>query len=347
MLITNQGHTLKDDFNSAATESKEIWIASGYISRGGCEALELERHAGAATSVRVVIGRAMIDGLSQNVIDYLMNVLGPSCIATGGGVRIAPATSPFHSKIYALRYSDGFRTWVGSSNLSLNGLAEWTEATIEIEVSVQKRALFAEITRLWNLSTPIEHIASLIPLKLPSRRRLPTNAVSPASARRDVSESDFEVDRPGIILSLLNSKGVVSAQDGLNWGNGFRGQKPRNPDDACFAVPRLALGELSAILGTANHGDVFQVTMHDGTTMDLMLQGGDRGKYLPKFLTTDPNSTLGRWILRKVLRLPPGSIVTRTVLESYGRTHVGIYFDGVDSLTATRKLFIDFSVPRS
>jgi hypothetical protein len=79
--------------------------------------------------------------------------------------------------------------------------------------------------------------------------------------------------------------------------------------------------------------------------MLLKLQGGNKAKNKPKNLSTNPNSILGKWILRDILKIPAGTVVTKEMLEAYGRTHVGIYRDGADP-TGKPTLYVDFSVPK-
>ncbi len=137
------------------------------------------------------------------------------------------------------------------------------------------------------------------------------------------SHSDSAIS--DVCLSLLDGGAGVPERSGLNWG--MAGGRPRNTDECYIAIPSSKCRELKQVLGTCRPGHEFIAICHDGTRLNLRLQGkrlSTEGFVAKQISTAGRTSDLGAWLLRKCLQITPGFAVTLADLQRYGRTDVVI-----------------------
>ncbi|MDR3206103.1 MAG: NgoFVII family restriction endonuclease [Candidatus Methanoplasma sp.] len=129
--------------------------------------------------------------------------------------------------------------------------------------------------------------------------------------------------RPSVHLPLFSAKKgggrCVPEKSGLNHWNAS-GRK-RNMDEAYIRVPAKTLRENSGFF--PQRGVSFKLRLPDGGVLSAKIcQEGD------KALMSDPNSALGRWLLRDVLKLEPGSLATYGLLDGLGIDHAVVTKNG-------------------
>lgn len=324
-LVTNTNNeTLLETIAESVAQSTSFICASAYISEGGCALLDLPRVASTAT-VRIVVGRALLEGMYVRTREYLQN-LDRVSRARGGGVRVSP--TGFHSKLYAMDTPDRQVCSVGSSNLTENGLQAWREANWVSEEREAYSRVLGEADRLWDSSVDFDVVLDEIPVKTPSARKI--------GAEPD-EVIEFEIE-PGhkeqvLSISLVDSAGSVPLSSGLNWAFG-RG-RPRKRHECYIRLPRAALDVASHVFGSADMGTIFHAVTHDGAHLRMRLQGrayADRNE--AKQISTDgDNSRLGLWMIRECLGVTTDRRVTRNDLDDYGRTtiqfkRIGTHDDG-------------------
>lgn len=325
-MITNRPNSLFSLLAPEVITSDEVIIASAYVSPAACEQLDL-RSIGVKKCIFIVIGRAVAEGLIPTDIQYFIQ-LDKLLSLKGGGVRIGKA--PFHSKLYITKKGSKSKLWIGSSNCTLNGLKLWHEANIEVADS-------KVILEAVNLCRALFKDGRSIKTVKKKQRVI----TSPGSALSYSAAPDFPTqDHDTFELSLLDRNGNIPEKSGLNWWNGA-GRK-RNPDEAYIPIRKNALKVLRSVLGQIKRGDEIDAITHDGTKIRIKFEGSAKAKGVdPKQLSSAGDKTvLGKWILRKILRLKPNQLVTKKILMEYGRT--SLTFSKLIQPDGSTLLFIDF-----
>lgn len=125
-----------------------------------------------------------------------------------------------------------------------------------------------------------------------------------------------------VVLPLYSPRtGEVEEKSGLNAWNAAPRSKggPRRPHDEVYIVvptwiheekPNFFNYRKGMDLRDVPHFDV-KLPNKEKLTMKLVQQGG-------KAISSNPLTTLGSWILREVLNIPPGTLVTRSMLNTIG-----------------------------
>lgn len=112
-----------------------------------------------------------------------------------------------------------------------------------------------------------------------------------------------------VFLPLYGGGGEVFERSGLNQWNA--GGRTRHDDEAYIPVPVEVHRYFPGFFPPRD--EHFQLKFPDGTIRESKIcQAGG------KALMTKSNRELGNWLLRKVLRLQPGELVTRQLLDDLG-----------------------------
>lgn len=342
MFTSNRnGRTLEDQLIEAVRDSTELVIASAYVSPEACESIGL-REKGGNSPVRLVIGRAQQEGLPPQTLAYLRN-LDAELQATGGGIRVS--ADGFHSKLYCVNPSSPEdRVWVGSSNLTKHGLSDWREGTVEVTSEATQRQVCEEAEELWRTGIPIR--TAEVPTRIPARHPRAARPRTAADVTDQIPAEPSETDgTPGLLITLLDPRNnEVQEASGLNWWNGAG--RVRDPNEALIALRAVHLPQAEVVFGSADRDTVVEAVTHDGGMLVLQIEGNGpirNGRQKGKQITTRGDKTLlGEWILRDCLGLPPNTLVTREILEAYGRTTIGFYRLGVNTETGRPRVLMDF-----
>lgn len=150
-----------------------------------------------------------------------------------------------------------------------------------------------------------------------------------SSLRKRVSKEDIYthiqapqyINRKGIdyvVLPLYSNRGGmpnIPPRSGLNQWNA--NGRPRNFDEIYIPIPKLVHNLYPQFF--PNRDQIFSLLLPSGAHISAKIcqDGG-------KALMSNPNSALGEWLLRKVLRKPYGEIVTIDDLYTYGIDSVKI-----------------------
>jgi HKD family nuclease len=345
LIVNLRPPDLAGELRRAVSHADEIWVVSAYVTPGACADVGLEEQA-ARKPVRVVVGRASEDGAYRPTLQYLMH-LDSVASRAGGGVRAA--APPSHAKVYCFRRAGAAEAFVGSANLTEHGLSEWHECVLRIGDPLAS-AVISEATSLYSAGIPISR-CPVIKLAAPPGRAFlspldPQDAVRAALGARPAAAPSLS---QSVTISLLNRAGHVPSRSGLNWWNG-RG-RPRHEDEAYVHLPAEVVrsGAAALVFGDDAPGTLFTGVTHTGHQLDMMLQGsqpvGPGGRVAAKQITSAGDThSFGTWILRTVLGVPTGSLVTDSHLHSYGRTDITFCRVGQDPATRRPVVFIDFSV---
>lgn len=149
--------------------------------------------------------------------------------------------------------------------------------------------------------------------------------------KNDVSEN--------VILPLYSTKsGKVEEKSGLNQWNAA-GRK-RNPNEIYIPIPSEIREKVYRLFGDFAKTDENH-SMKNSRSFDLLLPNGEKlrckiAQQGGKALMSEHNADLGQWLLRDVLQLKEGELLTREKLD----------FLGIDSVKITKlggnKFTIDF-----
>ena len=115
-----------------------------------------------------------------------------------------------------------------------------------------------------------------------------------------------------VVLPLFSTRGKVQhvpEKSGLNqWNDGGR---KRDADEVYIAIPKIIHSKYPDFFPARDCP--FELHLPDGNLLSAKVcQDGS------KALMSNPNSALGHWILRKVLRIPYGRVVTMADLIRFG-----------------------------
>lgn len=130
----------------------------------------------------------------------------------------------------------------------------------------------------------------------------------------ELTENNKEII-DSIILPLYSTRdGLVPKKSGLNQWNA-RGRK-RDPDEVYIPIPSwIHKSKPNFFIYNTNDfkTDPFNVSLPNGEILSMRVaqQGG-------KALMSDPNKALGKWILRDILDLKEGTLVTKAMLDIIG-----------------------------
>lgn len=122
---------------------------------------------------------------------------------------------------------------------------------------------------------------------------------------------DRETEWRSVVLPLFSTKqdGDVPQKSGLNQWNAAG--RLRDPDEVYIPVPRKVHKEDPTFF--PERDEPFTLKLPNGKSLSAkMCQEGRKG------LMSNPNRDLGHWLLRDVLRIPKGKLVTREMLDIRG-----------------------------
>lgn len=101
--------------------------------------------------------------------------------------------------------------------------------------------------------------------------------------------------------------------------------RARDPNEVYLPVP-TDIHRVAKEFFPRNRVDTFSLLLPNGEKLSAkMCQDGEKG------LMSNPNKALGKWILRDVLKLKEGTIVTRKILDEIGID--SIYIEKIDQRT--------------
>lgn len=320
MFSNNQivNESMMEKLTRLMEESTRLRIAVAYIGESAViwllPAFQRMVHRGA--TAEVFIGRALTEGLFRETLE-ICQTLHSILSRTGGGVYATQMA--FHNKIYAGQIEGSNTAWIGSSNLSINGLTGWREANVRI--TAHHPSINDILNEIDAISVLREDLAQ-VPIVNRRRRR---NRVGTSI---DVQEYPAGPIGPtiGILELPLYSRetGEVQERSGLNWWNG-RG-RPRDRNEACIALSVLDIRpNLNFFPNNAHQGATFLAYTDDGFQIEMQIEGRGplndaTGMRFGKQIASRPGKPIfGEWILRRKLNLPPGTLVTRQMLQNYGR----------------------------
>lgn len=285
--------------------STDVACLSGYVSADALYLLDISQR-GTAARVRILVGMASQDGLLAAVKSTFAKFDKSLATANGGGIRIT--REPSHAKYWLGRRGGGEWTILGSSNLSRQGLYERREANVLDEHGALFGALEGDFEALWADSLPVD--SAPVRLLAPKEPLQDGAAVAAFPAL-----SDEEV--ASVKISLVDKRGEVQGGDGLNWWRNARTGAVRRarPDEACIPIRQSNAAAIKAVLGELHQGLVLHAVVSTGESFDLVLQGEGAGGNAKQIASKGDLQILGRWILREILDLPPGTRVTAKILR--------------------------------
>ena len=123
------------------------------------------------------------------------------------------------------------------------------------------------------------------------------------------------------LYSFRRGLSVVSPKSGLNQWNAAG--RRRDPNEIYIPVPRWIHTRFPGFFPERDHP--FELILPDGVALSAKICQ-DNGKAL----MSNPNKELGQWLLRDILELPEGELLTYAKLEMLGIDSVIIEKTGVD-----------------
>lgn len=149
-----------------------------------------------------------------------------------------------------------------------------------------------------------------------------------------LSHEGFEENYPSVILPLYSAKtGNVEEKSGLNQWNA--GGRDRHKNEVYIPIPSWIHREFEGFFPydpETGDKEPFTLLLPNGEELNAKIcQGGGKG------FMSKPNKALGKWLLRHILKIPSGTLVTKKHLEDAG----------IDSVVVTKldeyKFQIDFA----
>lgn len=321
MFINNQDveNNMLQNIENMLKYCHIFYVATAYISEGAIIRLmpSFMKFISNSGQAEIYIGRAMVEGLNKNTLEACCKL---DILLKNNEGGVYAVNSPFHSKIYVGKNVKSSTAWIGSSNLTLNGLYYWREANFKINSdNLYIEEILKEIDYISNDKISLEEIKIVERIK-------PHEIV-----REEIFEHYTEIDSPitkKLKLPLYSRQlNEVQFGSGLNWWNG--GGRPRNPNEACIA---LSISDIEKnpdfFPDRANQGAIFTVYTDDGVKMKMQIEGGGpidnvTGIRYGKQIASKPHKAqFGEWILRNKLKLEEGTLVTREILKQYGKEEI-------------------------
>lgn len=142
--------------------------------------------------------------------------------------------------------------------------------------------------------------------------KLPSTCSSLHGGVRAALLPDFGAPREdSVILPLYSTAlhGEVSSRSGLNQWNAEG--RPRDPNEVYIPIPQ-SIHDKNAYFFPARD-QIFRLKLPNGSSLTAKVCQQGR-----KALMSNPNKALGKWLLRDVLRIPAGTVVTRKMLDIAG-----------------------------
>ena len=125
--------------------------------------------------------------------------------------------------------------------------------------------------------------------------------------------------QPHVFLPLYSMRGGVKRvpeKSGLNQWNA--GGRPRDPNEIYIPIPAWIHRKFEGFFPPRDQA--FELTLPDRSTMSAKVCQDNS-----KALMSNPNSVLGKWLLRSVLDLKEGELLTYDKLQAIGLDTVVIY----------------------
>lgn len=349
MLITNQTRALSRELQNSLSKGSDLLIASGYVSPAGCEILDLP-NLSRNMPVRLAVGRALADGLSPSTLNYL-GQLHSTARGMGGGVVVGDP--PFHSKIFSVGQGDSKRAvWLGSSNLTSEGLGSGREATVRLSGQDATDA-HQEAEDLWAAGTPLPRASIRKVATSPRGTGATPGGPPPGNEEAEAEEAGPAPPYPAArgkphFCIELAPDGTVPKKSGPNWWNGEG--RERDPDE-CYVPLRAEKRDAAVqVFGTIDPETQFEAITHDGQRLNMQLEGTasdpKRGKPVAKNISSrGEKKSFGKWLLRDTLGLKPRELLTMKKLAAYGRTELCFYRLGTNARSGLPIVYMDFSKP--
>lgn len=196
------------------------------------------------------------------------------------------------------------------------GVIYFTDGSREYSFNVSKSTLYRRFQS--------ENIAFSIPVSI-----LEDPLTTLVSLAESISAGHQAVEtKESLVLPLFSwKKGskIVHEKSGLNLWNA--GGRVRNMDEMYIPIPAWIHRSFDGFFPPKDQK--FMLILPDKTRISAKVcqQGG-------KALMSDPNSALGKWLLRDVFKIPQGEVVTYDLLERVG----------FDSVEVTRNSDTEFSI---
>ena len=248
-----------------------------------------------------------------------------------------------HTKLYIwAKEGKPLYAFTGSANYTNNGFGLNKNSYKEILCACDPQKSMEYYLSLKKIASPCQDKASesvvidVIPTINKSVVKAPitTSSKPPAPITNLLTVLPEATEGERLTISFISKKSGndVPEQHSLNWGNRPPGSKRlAKPGEACIPVSRE--NNRKGFFPPKNVH--FYVHTDDGQRL-LCARGGSDGKNLS---TPDSNIIIGKYF-RDRLGLPLGTLITRKILEKYGRTDVT--FTKIDD----ENYEMDFSVPK-
>ncbi|MFF5818812.1 phospholipase D-like domain-containing protein [Lysinibacillus capsici] len=136
-----------------------------------------------------------------------------------------------------------------------------------------------------------------------------------------------------VVLPLYSARSKkVEERSGLNQWNADDGKRKRKENEVYIPIPAWIHKKFEGFFPyDSNTGDKepFKLTLPNGKVINAKIcQGGGKG------FMSNPNKDLGKWLLRHVLQIPPGEVVTNKHLKKAG----------IDSVVVTKVGEFDYRI---
>ena len=150
------------------------------------------------------------------------------------------------------------------------------------------------------------------------------------------NDKDFKIEKNNyeqLCLRLYsfdskNNKKFIGEKSGLNQWNA--GGRTRNINEIYIPYPAFDRNRSQGFFPSKD--EIFELILPDGKTLQAKICQSDN-----KAIMSNPNSALGKWLLRDVFELEEGKLITYEMLEIYGIDSV------IFTKIADKKYKIDFT----
>ena len=331
-LFTNDklhGGSFKEHLTQQIKHSSEIVIASGYVSKDVISDFTpaIKRAVKNNGTFNLIVGMAFFEGTSATVKKALIDLhetihpLGNS----DSGVKLVWKRR-FHGKVYYFKQSESEKLYVGSSNFSSSGLANYIETTILVdnEETFLKTRSFIDYLNSEELSVYIDKVQELPVIdSSPFRDKVIEAKIESTEARRHDTSTINLAGVPFIDISFERVDKQEKSNLNTYFGEGRWSRKTGK------VIPRNWF-EVEIISSKSEQNNplyprgVFTAITDD----EFEFQCSTHGDNYKNLRSKHKLEILGKWIKKKLQdsgALKPLTPVTLETLDSFGTKFLRLY----------------------
>ena len=335
--------TFSKEFNRLLFESKTLDIAVGYVSEKSLEYIADHIHKVGSPYCNLIIGMHFFDKFTYSQYALAKELEFFLTENKLGSVKLLKSF-PYHGKVYC--FDDGIKrtSLVGSSNLS-NILPHQSVKQYEFDLVVNDQDLntkiFDFVSELTSAAYSLCDIQDEIQIKKSSNLMEGLTGVAFVGLDEIEKVSNILVTEQTITIPLKPNEQAANSNLNTFFGKGRENKKTKiEKRRPWYEVELIVSKDITATEHYPKSSKTrqnFTVITDDGFEFECKTSGD----YSKNFRSASDLKILGRWIKGRLENegiLKPGMRLTKSMLDSYGRTSISL-----TPIRDSNKWFLDFS----